>query len=159
MPVPVIDLIGQRFDRLLVKKRVHRKPKMFWECLCDCGNITIVVSASLRYGITKSCGCYHKEYRVTNGQQIAGRVTPEYRAFHKAKERCQNPKTKGYSYYGGRGVKFLFESFEQFFKEVGPRPKGLTLDRKNPNGNYEPGNVRWADWHTQRVNQRRTLCV
>lgn len=81
--------------------------------------------------------------------------TPEYDAYNSAKERCLVPTRKGYKDYGGRGIKFLFTSFEQFFKEIGPRPKGKTLDRKDNDGNYEPGNVRWATLKEQMNNTRR----
>jgi hypothetical protein len=82
------------------------------------------------------------------------RPTPEYISFDNAKNRCANPHHKHWKDYGGRGIKFLFVSFEQFFAELGPRPEGMTLDRKNNDGNYEPGNVRWATPEQQRANQR-----
>jgi hypothetical protein len=79
----------------------------------------------------------------------------EYQAYHSAKNRCNNPRNPGYKYYGGRGIRFLFTSFEQFFAELGPRPPGLSLDRIDNDGNYEPGNARWAARSEQRRNQRR----
>ena len=82
--------------------------------------------------------------------------TPEYRAFSAAKYRCNNPCVPGYKDYGGRGVRFLFASFEEFYAELGPRPgAGYSVDRINNDGNYEPGNVRWATWSQQIRNQRR----
>jgi hypothetical protein len=86
--------------------------------------------------------------------------TPEYRAYYLAKNRCQNPKCDKWKYYGGRGIKFLFVSFEQWFKEIGPRPtSGHSVDRENPNGNYEPGNIRWATSSEQRNNRGSSLKV
>jgi len=79
----------------------------------------------------------------------------EYQAFKDAKKRCTNPKNANWDNYGGRGIKFLFTSFEQFFTELGPRPEGMTLDRKENDGNYESGNVRWATPLQQRMNQRQ----
>jgi hypothetical protein len=73
-----------------------------------------------------------------------------------AKYRCTNPKANGWKRYGGRGIKFLFTSFEQFFTELGPRPKGRSLDRINNEGNYEPGNVRWATPKQQGQNRRKS---
>ncbi|HWY20028.1 MAG TPA: hypothetical protein VNX26_02345 [Candidatus Acidoferrum sp.] len=81
--------------------------------------------------------------------------SPEYTAYTHAKQRCTNPRCVDWPDYGGRGIKFLFTSFEQFFAELGPRPEGLSLDRKNNDGNYEPGNVRWATASEQQKNQRR----
>ncbi len=94
--------------------------------------------------------------RITrHGHACRGETTPEYRAFLAAKNRCNNPRYGGYENYGGRGVRFLFISFEEFFAELGPRPPGLTLDRKNNDGDYRPGNIRWATRSEQNRNQRQ----
>lgn len=80
---------------------------------------------------------------------------PEYRAYHDAKNRCNNGKNPWYGKYGGSGILFLFNSFDEFMEEIGPRPSSsFSLDRVNPYGNYEKGNVRWADKVTQSLNQR-----
>ena len=74
------------------------------------------------------------------------------------KQRCLNPRNSAYFYYGGRGIKVCDRwnnSFENFLEDLGERPEGMTLDRIDPNGNYEPGNVRYADAKTQNNNQRR----
>jgi hypothetical protein len=92
---------------------------------------------------------------TTHGQASGGRVTAALRAYYHAKERCNNPNVKNWADYGGRGICFLFYNFEQFFAELGVKPKGMTLDRKDNNGNYEPGNVHWATWVQQRENQRK----
>ncbi len=84
--------------------------------------------------------------------------TPEHIAYRHAKGRCSNPTDVAWKDYGGRGIKFLFTSFEQFFAELGPRPEGKSLDRINNDGNYEPGNVRWATHSEQVKNQRRRKC-
>jgi hypothetical protein len=77
--------------------------------------------------------------------------TPEYISYRNAKARCRDLHNP---YHGGRGIKFLFVSFEQFYAELGPRPEGKTLDRINNDGNYEPGNVRWATKSEQAKNRR-----
>jgi hypothetical protein len=79
---------------------------------------------------------------------------PEYKAYFQARDRCINPKSPNYKNYGGRGIKFLFTSFEQFFAEVGRRPKGKSIDRINNEGNYEPGNVKWSTRRQQALNRR-----
>jgi hypothetical protein len=80
--------------------------------------------------------------------------TVEYRTFLSAKARCRNPREKSWKNYGGRGIEFRFTSFQQFFSELGQRPKGLTLDRIHNDGHYEPGNVRWATYSEQLRNRR-----
>ena len=81
--------------------------------------------------------------------------TPEYRAYIDAKSRCNNPNSGRYYTHGGRGIKFLFNSFDEFFAAVGPRPDGMTLDRINNDGHYEAGNLRWATPSQQVSNRRR----
>jgi hypothetical protein len=87
-----------------------------------------------------------REYAAKNRERMA---------YYQAKQRCQNPSSTKYVNYGGRGIEFRFTSFEQFIAEVGPRPKGMSLDRIEVNGHYEPGNVRWATLSVQNANQRR----
>ena len=89
-------------------------------------------------------------YKSRNSQLRA-----EYEAFVAARGRCTNPKHPAYKYYGARGIKFLFKTLEQLLTEIGPRPKNLSLDRINNDGNYELGNVRWATKHEQMKNRRQ----
>jgi hypothetical protein len=97
----------------------------------------------------------HGGNRGGNGGVHGMRYTPQYGSWTGAKQRCTNPKNKKWKEYGGRGIKFLFTSFEQFFAELGPRPDGMTLDRINNDGNYELGNVRWATLTEQNKNRRQ----
>lgn len=91
----------------------------------------------------------------THGMKSALKAAPEYTAYINAKHRCTNPKDPKWKDYGGRGIKFLFTSFEQWFAELGPRPGPLfSVDRKDNNEGYEPGNVRWATKSEQIHNQR-----
>jgi hypothetical protein len=79
--------------------------------------------------------------------------TPAYESYTAARTRCRNPKRDDYALYGGRGIRFLFTSFEQFLAEVGPRPRGKTLDRIDTDGDYAPGNVKWSTASEQERNK------
>jgi hypothetical protein len=94
--------------------------------------------------------------RLRHGQARNSGRTTEYNRYSEAKQRCTNPKHKQWANYGGRGIKFLFVSFEQFWAELGPVPQGFWLDRTNNDGNYEPGNVRWASRVESIKNRRPT---
>lgn len=166
------DLTGQKFGRLTVIRVAGRVPRKHgsrikqviqWECLCECGNTAFLVSEVLVNGNTQSCGCLLKEHQrpglgplYRHGHAI-GRKSPEYRSFVCAKRRCNNSREIKYPQYGGRGIKFLFKSFEEFFAELGPKPEPkhkYTIDRIDGDGHYEPGNVRWATAGQQRKNQK-----
>ena len=152
------DITNQRFSKLVaIRPDGAYRGSIMWLCRCDCGKEVVVRGFSLRLGKTKSCGCLHPlgrwerdHRRVRHGMTN----TPEYIAYRDAMNRCRKTWRKDYPRYGGRGIEFRFDSFNQFYAEVGPRPAGMTLDRINNNGHYEPGNVRWATPTQQRVNQR-----
>lgn len=144
-----IDLTGKRFGNLTPAWPVGRRGKgVVWLCFCKCGRTTLAKTGSLRYGEHYGCGC-------ALGERHGAYKTLEYKIFNSAKQRCRNEKNPKWKYYGGRGIKFLFTSFRQFMKELGPRPPGLTVDRINNDGNYEPGNVRWATRSEQQLNRRK----
>ena len=154
-----IDITGQRFCRLTVLRQDgrHKAGDFMWLCRCDCEREVSIRGSNLRGGRTKSCGCLHplgrwaKEHKYrTHGMS----KTPEYIAYRDAMQRCRSPRKKDYARYGGRGIEFHFDSFEQFYAVLGPRPAGMSLDRINNNGHYEPSNVRWATLQQQRANQR-----
>lgn len=145
-------LIGKKFTRLTV---IRREPShgytTRWLCRCDCGKTTIVYGRHLVHGCTKSCGCWRIECRLKHGM----RASAEYQAYCNAKGRCENPNATRYECYGARGIEFQFKDFPQFYKALGRRPKHRSLDRIDVNGNYEPGNVRWATRRQQALNTRR----
>lgn len=91
-----------------------------------------------------------------NSKRVYARTkaNPTYQSFRGARERCNNPKHKDYLTYGGRGIQFKFKSWQELVAEIGERPKDMSLDRINTNGNYEKGNVRWATKQTQSENMR-----
>jgi len=128
-------------------------------CECQCGQPTPIAKVTDRCNGRVKGQPMRFVWGHTNArhrQARSGRKTPEWCAWKRAKQRCTNPNNHKWADYGGRGIKFLFTSFEQFFAELGPRPEGMTLDRKNNDGNYEPGNVRWATKEEQNRNRRRS---
>lgn len=165
-----------RFGRLVTTGAFRRKIKPnqryvgVWECRCDCGNSVWVQKNALESGNTKSCGCRKEETKqkfkvmnVQHGEARENRKTPEYNVWISMRQRCNNPKTKAYKNYGGRGISVYPawnspNSFLIFFKwllsNIGRRPSPHhSIDRINNDGNYEPGNIRWATQSQQTQNQ------
>lgn len=129
-------------------------------CRCDCGSEKEIRIAHLKTGSVKSCGCYQRERMRTVGLKHGLGKTPEWWAWRGAKSRCQDPASASWANYGGRGITICARwggrgGFPAFFADMGPRPSpGHSLDRIDNNGNYEPGNCRWATRSQQRQNQR-----
>jgi len=155
-----IDLTGQRFGRLVVRELKERKLPFYWVCDCDCGGINIVQGGHLKNGNVKSCGCIAKEATAKRSIKHGMHSTAEYKTWQQMKERCLNQKGKDFHKYGGRGISICdawVHSFESFLAHVGKRPAGCkSLDRINNNGDYSPGNVRWATPAQQSRNTRST---
>ena len=162
----LIDLVGRRFGRLVVVARAENDSRghVRWECLCDCGNATTVWGSNLKRKTrsTRSCGCLAQEARPARTARTFTKhgmyKSPEYRAWQNMRERCNNPKHPQFKDWGGRGITVCpewMDSFEAFYADVGPRPgHRLSLDRIDNDGDYEPGNVRWAT-HSQQMKNRR----
>lgn len=128
-------------------------------CICDCGVEGVVAGTYLTCGRSQSCGCLQRE-RAPGAKPTHGRSrTPEYRAWQQMKFRCTNPNAESWVNYGGRGIRVCqkwIDSFEAFLDHIGPRPSSRhSLDRIDNDGDYEPGNVRWALKRTQARNRRR----
>lgn len=154
----LIDLKGQVFGRLTVLSRVSATGQSRWFCRCECGKTTIAAGYDLREALTKSCGCGRSESATTRNTTHGKTGTKEYRAWINMRNRCSRPNVSDYPRYGGAGIKVCSrwrDSFETFYSDLGPCPKGYSLDRINGAGNYEPSNCRWAPLALQANNKRR----
>lgn len=155
------DITGQNFGRLEVVTRSDagnsRNRTVKWLCKCSCGNDTIVCGSELRRGKVKSCGCLRHDAPMTHGMEH----TVEYTTWLGIKARCKSLTLR--RNYSERGITVCpewRESFEAFFASVGPRPSSKhSLDRIDNDGNYEPGNCRWATRTEQNRNRRNTRKV
>lgn len=153
-------MVGNRYGRLtVVAAGARARGGLSWLCVCDCGRSLTPMDGNLKGGRSKSCGHHH---RTTHGE--AKPSTPEWRAWRAMVSRCSCPTNREYRNYGGRGVTFCarWAAYEAFLADVGRRPgPSYSIDRKNNDGNYEPGNVRWATKKEQTNNRRSTrrICV
>lgn len=166
------SLVGQRFGRLVVRAKSASRPNgIHWSCDCDCGNKVTATTGHLRSS-TRSCGCWKREvtarrmrkYRaeceiephLKHGHYAGGKMSATYRSWHAMIQRCTNPNRGDYDRYGGRGITVCdqWRDFVVFLADMGERPEGKTLDRKNNDKGYYKRNCRWATDAQQRANKR-----
>jgi hypothetical protein len=159
------DISGMRFGRLVAVERAENKwDRTCWRFRCDCGNETIATANHVKRGLIKSCGCLSREvvssrnYKHGMSWNPDGTRPGEYAAWRSMINRCENPNFTFFEYYGGRGIEVYRpwrESFECFFQHLGPKPSPQnSIDRKNNDYGYFPGNVRWATREEQANNKR-----
>lgn len=157
--MPLVDISGRRFGRITVSHRERRNGRFVWVAKCDCGGLAAASGSDIRSGKVRSCGCLNQEKRIErntkHGMARRGKRHPLYERWCGMLARCADEKD---GLYGGRGIRVCErwrKSFAAFLCDVGmpPTPRH-TLDRVDNEGDYEPGNVRWATPSQQAMNRR-----
>lgn len=165
MAIDENTIIGQRYGKLTIERSLGRNDRstLYVECRCDCGKIVPVRMSYLTFGHTKSCGCLRNRVALNRTHGEAHKTT-EWATWVAMRQRCEDPSNKRYDRYGGRGIKVCdrwLDSYEHFLSDMGrkPSPK-YSLDRyPDQNGNYEPGNCRWATPKQQQRNRTNNRLV
>lgn len=163
------DLTGHIFGRLTVLARaddyIPKSGKAYsaWLCKCKCGTEKVFLQSTLTTGHSKSCGCLRKERMRQDKETHGGIGTKLYNSWRAMRERCSNPNANNYNLYGGRGISVCeewndFSCFRSWAEENGYKP-GLSIDRINPDGNYEPDNCRWLSSFGQCNNKRNNRLI
>lgn len=149
-----------KFGRLTVLSRSEPdvRKRRAWICICECGKERIVDPQALKKGSSKSCGCLRDELCTKNNTTHGeSNRTPEYSSWCKMKERCFDKKCPAYKDYGGRGISACerwLNSYENFLEDMGRRPNGTSLERKNNSLGYSKENCKWATQQEQNNNKR-----
>lgn len=158
----LLDLLGKRFGSRTVTARAGNAPggRALWVVQCDCGDTAVRNSTQIQRG--QSCHACSHRHHLTHGHARKGRHSAEYRAWNNIKSRCLLPHNPGFRNYGGRGITICSRwlTFENFLADMGRRPSPQhSIDRIDNDGNYEPGNCRWATRKEQAQNRRTTRLV
>lgn len=162
-----IDLAGRKFGRLTVVEFIPTPDKSSrWIVLCDCGVKKSIQSSALTSGATVSCGCFHiekhREVMTKHGHSSSTYQSRTYSSWANMMARCHWGNGGKSEHHGGRGIEVFdaWHNFEGFLKDMGECPNAMSIDRFPDNdGNYEPGNCRWATRSQQARNRSSTLRV
>jgi hypothetical protein len=158
-------MVGRRFGRLLAVGIDRVEGTHRWLlCACDCGNEIVAQASNLCSGQTRSCGCLNSERRRDSSTKVHKHDmcdTRVYRIWCGMRQRCQNPNSPVWEYYGGRGINVCdrWDRFENFLADMGNPANNLTIERIDVNGNYEPSNCRWATYIEQGKNKRNNVIL
>lgn len=159
----IIDINGMKFNRWTVKKYDKIKNGMAtWICECECGTIKSIAGNELRGNRSKSCGCYQIEKLIELSTTHGMSHSPTWISHNSMKERCSKEYDKEYPNYGGRGIKVCDrwlgkDGLLNFVEDMGLRPKGMTLDRKDVDGDYCKDNCKWSTPVEQSNNRRNNV--
>lgn len=157
-----VEMAGKKIGRLKIIQETEERNKdgrVCWLCRCECGEEVVVAGKSIRNGNTTSCGCYHRERLKTDTRTHGLRHTRLYNIYAEMKRRCNDPNREAYPRYGGRGINICKEWMDEFktfydWAISNGYQEGLQIDRKDNDGNYDPGNCRWVT-ATENNNNRR----
>ena len=157
----LVGLAGKTFGRWTVLRRGEGPIRLgaHWVCRCECGSEKTVRGNTLTVGKSRSCGCLNADVQrakcVTRNRTHGLSKTRTYDTWANMVQRCTNPKASGWLKYGARGIRVCerWTAFENFYADMGECPAGLTLDRKDSLGHYEPGNCRWVTQAIQQNNR------
>lgn len=154
------NLTGQKFGKLTVVEFIGNSR---WQCLCDCGEVTSVITANLKRGNTKSCGCIKRQESNKRATKHGFYGTKAYKSWCSIKKRCTNPKDPSYKNYGAKGILLCDEWLNDpkaFCEYVGVAPSEKhSIDRIDNSKGYEPGNVRWANDYEQANNKTNNVKI
>lgn len=160
-----VNLIGNRYGRLLIKDYAGKnsQKKTQWLCICDCGVEKIISSADIKAEKIVSCGCHKNESASKRFSTHKLCKSSEYSSWAAMINRCTNKKLRDYKNYGGRGIVVCDrwrDSFEDFLLDMGNKPSQKhSIDRIDVNGNYQKSNCRWADDFQQARNARSNIVI
>jgi hypothetical protein len=160
------DMTGKTFNRWTVLSfhSLYKNGSAVWLCECECGTKRTVNGARLRRGASRSCGCLRNEEFGIRSYKTGSISNAAYKSWQSMINRCTNINFENFNIYGGRGIsiceRWIGENgFANFLQDMGERPKGMTLDRIDVNGNYEPSNCRWLSNKLQQRNKRNNVVV
>lgn len=159
------DFTGQRFGRWIAFVRCETplgKRGVHYHCVCECGNTGVIAGYTLNSGNSLSCGCLVRDTMRSTATTHGQTYSPTWKIWRSMLARCKYPRMDSYKYYGGKGITVCDRwknSFENFLADMGARPDGMTLDRKDGALNYEPDNCKWSTPAQQAINKSCNIWV